>query len=55
MIYKCKCEHKSQDKLHSKGMRVFNRIITTKPNDYKARCTVCGKEVSVPVDLYKKG
>lgn len=43
MIRQCKCEHKSQDKLHGKGNRVYNRCKdqgTTKVY----RCTVCSKE-----------
>ena len=35
-ILKCNCEHKSQDELYGKGMRVFNK--STKG----LRCTICG-------------
>lgn len=43
-IKKCNCEHKMQDEMLGKGMRVMN--LTTKGNvDIKVwRCTVCGKE-----------
>lgn len=38
-IMKCKCAHEGQDKLHGKGMRVFN------PCAKGHRCTVCGTQV----------
>lgn len=45
MIKKCTCEHKYQDKLYGKKMRVFNQ---TKQNEHEinkeCRCTVCKKE-----------
>ncbi len=39
MVRKCFCEHKIQDKLHGKKMRVFNK--TTKGY----RCVVCKREI----------
>ena len=40
-IIKCVCEHKVQDKLHGKGMRVANK---TRSGGH--RCTVCGKDIA---------
>ena len=42
-ILKCVCHHDAQDKLHGKGMRVFNRI-RPKERDNRFRCTVCLRE-----------
>jgi hypothetical protein len=55
MIRKCTCKHESQDSIHGKYMRVFNRIKGNTKDDYKVRCTVCRKEINVPADEYKKG
>lgn len=44
MILKCDCEHKSQDKLHGKKMRVYNEG-NTNGTTKVYRCTVCSKEV----------
>lgn len=41
-IKKCVCEHKFQDKIYGKDMRVHT---PTKKEDNKIyRCTVCGRE-----------
>lgn len=37
MIIKCTCNHKAQDELNGKGMRVANT------GTKEVRCTVCGK------------
>jgi hypothetical protein len=43
MIKKCTCEHKDQDSMHGKGMRVHTPINNkTNPNDW--RCTICKSE-----------
>ena len=39
MKSKCDCDHASQDKLHGKGIRVFNLC------NKGARCTCCAKVV----------
>lgn len=36
-IRSCTCQHESQDKLHGRGMRVFNLGFKG------AKCTVCGR------------
>lgn len=36
-VLKCSCNHKGQDRLHGKYMRVHNMTLK---GDY--RCTVCG-------------
>ena len=41
-IKKCNCQHKAQDEMYGKGMRVHNSMRTDKQN--KWRCTVCGNE-----------
>jgi hypothetical protein len=48
MIKLCTCEHKGQDRLHGRGMRVFNECKgqagRADDGERKAlRCTVCGK------------
>lgn len=40
VIHTCTCQHVGQDRLHGKGMRVFN---IRKNGD--GICTVCGKVV----------
>lgn len=40
MIKRCSCTHEAQDKIHGKGLRVFN------PTTKGARCTVCGSETA---------
>lgn len=49
-IKSCSCENANQDKLHGKGLRVWNS--TTKGY----RCTACGTEKtsSAPVKASKK-
>ncbi len=48
MIIKHTCSHKGQDKLHGKGMRVFNKTEKSKRNDVDVyRCTVCLAEIEV--------
>lgn len=44
VIVKCTCEHSYQDKKYGLGKRVMNTLFGKNSN--KARCTVCGKEVS---------
>lgn len=41
-IKKCKCDHKGQDKIYGKKMRVFN----FREGKKTWRCTVCQNEVS---------
>lgn len=43
MILPCTCEHKAQDELHGKGMRVFNWAKNANNKQGGYRCTVCGK------------
>ena len=40
-ILRCTCAHAGQDKLHGKGMRVFNKLGGKDKHD-TYRCTVCG-------------
>lgn len=40
IIAKCKCEHEYQDKVHGKGMRVYNTGVKA------AKCTVCGNKIA---------
>lgn len=42
----CKCEHKEQDKLHGKGVRVANETTKARGTSRVYRCTVCGAEHS---------
>lgn len=42
-ILKCTCDHKSQDELHGKNMRVFNKIKQSDTKNTTYRCTVCLK------------
>ena len=43
---KCTCEHKYQDMVCGKGIRVANKTTKSKgTNQYYYRCTVCLKEV----------
>lgn len=46
MIIKCVCVHEGQDKLHGKGMRVYNPGKDA-GGGVKWRCTVCQKETTV--------
>lgn len=39
-IAKCKCEHAYQDKVHGKGMRVYNL------GSKESKCTVCGNKIA---------
>lgn len=42
MISNCSCKHESQDNLHGKSMRVFNKTVKTDPKGNPiGRCTVC--------------
>lgn len=50
MIMRCTCDHKGQDALHGRGMRVFNE----RTNNKAARCTVCGKDGKASVDTPPK-
>lgn len=45
-IIKCDCKSEYQDKTYGNRNRVAN--IRAGKNDEKCRCTVCGKEHSVP-------
>ncbi len=45
-VMKCSCEHKGQDAIYGKGMRLFNRAKHRTQKDGKAwRCTVCGNKI----------
>lgn len=44
MIINCNCKHESQDKLHGKGRRVFNKTRKTAGTTPIYRCSVCSKE-----------
>lgn len=46
MKKQCDCTHSGQDKIHGKGVRIYN------PSKAGARCTVCAK--TVIVDVVKK-
>lgn len=45
-ILKCSCEHKAQDKVHGKKMRVMNSTEKAQANSSFIiyRCTVCKAE-----------
>ena len=42
MKLKCKCDHKGQDELHGKNVRVHNPLKRKQSEPQKWRCTVCG-------------
>lgn len=44
MIAPCTCQHKYQDEVYGKGLRVHNPCKYNKAADLKSglRCTVCG-------------
>lgn len=42
-VFKCTCQHKTQDELHGLGRRCHNAMaINSKNSVQKYRCTVCG-------------
>ncbi len=45
-IMQCKCRHEYQDQKYGNGMRVYNVGASTRGVS-KARCTVCGTEVTM--------
>ena len=45
-IKSCTCFNDGQDKLHGRGMRVFNPYKAKDGKTINYRCTVCGKERS---------
>ena len=47
-IKKCVCKHAYQDEKYGQGNRVVNEL---KTSGY--RCTVCGKDIVVPVTAKK--
>lgn len=57
IIQRCSCGHEGQDKLHGRGMRVYNEAKAINKDTGVWRCTVCRKEVqgkpSVKVDAKK--
>lgn len=54
-IRHCTCEHAAQDKMHGRGMRVFNSMVKA-PDGQPWRCTVCGRveKVSAPRKIEQK-
>lgn len=47
-VMNCSCDHQSQDKIHGKGKRVFNKTMGG------FRCTVCASEKSDTGTITKK-
>lgn len=41
-VMTCSCANAGQDKLHGKGVRVYNRTKTAQGQTPQWRCTVCG-------------
>jgi len=41
-VLACSCDHKEQDRLHSRNFRVHNMTRNTDENKASYRCTVCG-------------
>ncbi len=46
MIKRCTCSHISQDKLHGKNNRVFNKTKSSPGVQDTYRCTVCKRETT---------
>lgn len=42
MKVNCNCEHKGQDALYGKGIRIANAKVKT--TNMRVTCTVCGKD-----------
>ena len=40
----CKCKHETQDILHGKQVRVWNKTLKLQGSKPVYRCTVCNKE-----------